>query len=696
MRKKLMLMILAALLMLPVTAQAKRESGSSDAASTVLYGSPDGGSTIVPIKVTAAGAVSADMSAVGQSIIPATDNTYYLGSGGASQKRFAGLYSAGDIKIGDYVSATSFTGVIYVDSVSEIQAAINLIEGSSAQGGTIYILPGSYTLTTPLLIGAGAAGGSERNIEIKALAPQGHGGRGVTLIAPSGQPAIIVGNEAKSFANYYTKIDGIYVYGAATPVAGTIGIKLINNANTAISNFRIRGCAVGLWVYASGNGGSGQYSMLNHFTNFGIYNNTVGILISNGHTTGATFNNGNTFSDFYINSNNTDIQLIKTALGGEVGGNKFINAYIEVTVNTNVMLDIQGATTTRFIGCSFDGVSGGVDQIKLDSASTYTQFIGCSTDMPWVDSATDGQNVFNFKGYLMPELYSESEYEFEMPALFTGLGNTSATNAVVMNNSDDDLIAQFGNDRHVYFPHDATVDGDLYITTPYTLPGGDQITQQYAGVFDFLGVGGSDDTDLRIDADGTWPILLSITDDYVEVNDKLLTSFGSKLYKYAVADISYMSATEPRVTGWGASQLSVGLAGVDEIGATEGYVTLGEAADYLLFTMRVPSTFVDVGAATDLVIQFDMLEVAAEEVNVDVRIFEYGNTTPIVTDTVVVANGAARAWNGLVTLSTGIGAVANIDADDILLIEVTATADADDVNIYGARLKYRTGLEATQ
>jgi len=152
-------------------------------------------------------------------------------------------------------------------------------------------------------------------------------------------------------------------------------------------------------------------------------------------------------------------------------------------------------------------------------------------------------------------------------------------------------------------------------------------------------------------------------------------------------------------TGWGSADglAQVGLAaGVAEIFATEGYTMIDTETDFLFITMPIPSTFVDAGAVGDLILAFDIEEQTDEECNIDIRVFEYGNTTPIVTDTLAIGNGDARQWELLVTLATGIGADADIGADDILMIEITSTAGGDDFDIYGIRLEYRVGIEATQ
>jgi hypothetical protein len=180
------------------------------------------------------------------------------------------------------------------------------------------------------------------------------------------------------------------------------------------------------------------------------------------------------------------------------------------------------------------------------------------------------------------------------------------------------------------------------------------------------------------------------TDTYLNVTT------NGKDHSYYVIPISYISATEIRVTN-GSGNLCVGLAaGADEIGSTEGYTQIDDAADFCRFSFPLPVDFVDTGTQADLIIQFDIDEQAAEECNIDVRLFEYGNTTAILTDTIVIANGAGRGWQSLVTNAAGIGNDADIDGDDVLMVEITSTADADDFNLYGCRLTYRVGVEATQ
>ena len=195
---------------------------------------------------------------------------------------------------------------------------------------------------------------------------------------------------------------------------------------------------------------------------------------------------------------------------------------------------------------------------------------------------------------------------------------------------------------------------------------------------------------ITVDANGTLALVS-------EALTGITATTGGFDHKYKVFPLSYVSATEIRVGNGGTGALCVGLAGVDELGDTTGYVTVGEAADYLRFWLPTPHDWADTGTAADLELELYIHEQAGENVDIDVRIFEFNNTTPIVTDTLLITNGAGAAWCNLVTESTGFGDDSDIDGDDSgYYIEVTANTDNDDFNIYGARWRYRVALQATQ
>ena len=191
--------------------------------------------------------------------------------------------------------------------------------------------------------------------------------------------------------------------------------------------------------------------------------------------------------------------------------------------------------------------------------------------------------------------------------------------------------------------------------------------------------------------------------DITSTATQILVTTNSSLYRYSVTGLGFDAALSVQTDSRGLQVqngeplVCVGLdGGAAEIGSTEGYVSIGDESDFLRFVMPIPSLYVDDGQTASLSISFDLWEKGTGECNIDVRIFEYGNITPIVTDTIAITDSAARAWNNLVTLSTGFGAVATLSGNDsYLVIEMTSTADADDWWIYGALLKYRVGLQAT-
>jgi hypothetical protein len=179
----------------------------------------------------------------------------------------------------------------------------------------------------------------------------------------------------------------------------------------------------------------------------------------------------------------------------------------------------------------------------------------------------------------------------------------------------------------------------------------------------------------------------------------VLLTMNAKTKKYREFPVSYVSATEARVGG-GTAAICVGLAaGADATGAVEGFVTMNEQADFLRMWLPMPTDFADDGVAASLQLEFDITEVTSDhsELNLVVNLYEYGNTSPILTDSILVAHGTARGWKGLVTKSAGFGDDADIDLDDSgYYVVLTLTGDTDDVNVFGARWKYRVGVGATQ
>ena len=175
-------------------------------------------------------------------------------------------------------------------------------------------------------------------------------------------------------------------------------------------------------------------------------------------------------------------------------------------------------------------------------------------------------------------------------------------------------------------------------------------------------------------------------------NSLVQGKLGVPGYGQETMRISYGNAvTEMRIDAPGSPLVCVAIAGTQEIGTTEGFINVDAAADFLRFTVQLPDTWIDNGVATNMEFEFDILGTGVGTETIDVRFFEYGNTTAIITDT--ITGPAARAWTNLDTLSTGIGADADLGPGDVLLIEMTAVAGTDDFRIWGVRMKFATGLE---
>ena len=221
-------------------------------------------------------------------------------------------------------------------------------------------------------------------------------------------------------------------------------------------------------------------------------------------------------------------------------------------------------------------------------------------------------------------------------------------------------------------------DGDLDANDNITC--GDLIVDEADGVINYSG---SDSASITV----TTPTFLGIE-----------TATYEHRYSYTGLSADLLQTTSRVFVQNGQGLVCVGLeVGVQDTGDVEGYTAVGDATDFLRFAIPIPSLWVDSGQTTSLVISFDCWEKASENVDVNVFIYEYGNETPIVTDTLLLTDTDARQWYPLITLATGFGAVATLTGDDAYLtIVLTVDAAGDDFWIYGARLLYQTGLQATQ
>ena len=237
----------------------------------------------------------------------------------------------------------------------------------------------------------------------------------------------------------------------------------------------------------------------------------------------------------------------------------------------------------------------------------------------------------------------------------------------------------------------SAIQTQLNLLAPLDSPAFTTLTSHVDDVKSYWGTG--NDLMIEMDNDGVGcPTITSIGDlDIVAATELNIEANGNAgMVRYA--PIGYLSATEFQTAAPFSAFTSTGIEGGGQgvIGSADAYLGIGDAADELNLGFTIPETSL-VGDAGYVLIEFDFSEQAAEECNVDVVIYEYGNNVPIVTDTLTVANGAARAWVTLDVLATGIGAL--VSAGQFYVMEITAVADTDDFNLYGVRVTYDVGFD---
>ena len=321
-------------------------------------------------------------------------------------------------------------------------------------------------------------------------------------------------------------------------------------------------------------------------------------------------------------------------------GNLVLTSTDEITLTVNTTTT-DNIVLTNTPGTAVDAIEitatvGGIKTTSANVASTWTH----------TANGTDDDLTFAVAGTFLSSLVLTSAGTAEDAINITATGTSASAASILID----------------------TADGGIVITAD-----------------------GGTKGDITIDAAST--VSLSAGDAFIPVT----TATYDHKVKYI--PISAFSATEI-IIGGGDSLACVGLdAGVAEVGSTEGYVATTDETDIIKFILPLPDDFIDTGTAADLVISFDIDEQAGEECNITVVIYEYdgaANTTAIVTDALVVTNNQTRAFYTLNTLSGGMGAVAELDQGDSLIFVVNGVAAADDFHLYGLRLVYRVGLQATQ
>lgn len=376
------------------------------------------------------------------------------------------------------------------------------------------------------------------------------------------------------------------------------------------------------------------------------------------------------------------------------------------TADSHIIITADGSSENAFTvlaaGGNIDLTGSGASGEDFDIVSTNSALNLSSgeatTDAISIQAASGGLDL---DGALSVHIAS-SESAVDAIYLHASAGGIDITSASGGGGEDIDIITTGGTDNHIKIISSGTSADALKL-------------QASAGGIDIDGGAGGDVT-----VDTSKSILLTSTE--AVSNSISLSAVGNILLattdaagilvntatyehkaKYYAISPGPTAATEIEVVG-GTGLTCVGLAaGVAEIGSTEGYVEYDDAADFIRYAITLPDDFVDTGLQADLIITWDIHEQHAgggdTNVDIDVNIYEYdgsANTTALVTDTIDVADTVGRALNGLVTLSGGIGDDAELQAGDVLIFELTGTADTDDFNLYGMKLSYRVGIQATE
>ena len=125
----------------------------------------------------------------------------------------------------------------------------------------------------------------------------------------------------------------------------------------------------GVLIRSYGNGG---YTYDINFTDCEIESNSgIGFHVLNewdGAGTDDQFVTHVTYKGGYITDNGVNIKLEKEANTGEVGSIQFSTLYVDNGDNSNVNLQMIGVNNCRFNNVTFDGATGGVDEITLDAS----------------------------------------------------------------------------------------------------------------------------------------------------------------------------------------------------------------------------------------------------------------------------------------------------------------------------------------
>lgn len=186
----------------------------------------------------------------------------------------------------------------------------------------------------------------------------------------------------------------------------------------------------------------------------------------------------------------------------------------------------------------------------------------------------------------------------------------------------------------------------------------EKITSGADDMIDFTGVSGADDTDLRLDLDGTHPVLSSATDTAIQIAEDLLLASGDK--------ISNAAADTVKIECAGACADSTDIA--FDVDGTHPVISSATDATIEIAEALVCSAAggVDVQGASGIILEND--ETITNSVNGAV----------LVTASWLQSSGGIEAQGGAVYLESG-DLIDNAAADVVAIQCAGACADASDI-----------------
>lgn len=269
------------------------------------------------------------------------------------------------VLVGKVSFAEDYDSFIVADTKEEIQSAINTLE--SGNGGTILILPGTYTFDS----GSQALSVSGT----KKIIIQGSGHNTVLNLNYSGINGIVVGSDSE-ITNGFTLRD-LYIYGKSIAEGDNfdtgIGIILKNHSGVNIDNVNVVRGAGGVYIYAEG---EDNYCADNTLSSLYImYCNDYGIKLETIADGGTNWLQNTTLNNSWIAHSGKNLWLVRGGNTHAHGSNFVSDCYIETTSSLDSLLTIVGSDYNRFSNIHLDGVTG-YEMVSIDSDSGGNSFNG--------------------------------------------------------------------------------------------------------------------------------------------------------------------------------------------------------------------------------------------------------------------------------------------------------------------------------